>query len=345
MAPVRWRSRAALSESLDLARGPLDLQTVEPYVDTPGVEPPRGRPPVVWIVLAALAMVASLLAIQSRVGVIIALVILFVAGSAFFAVSRAVAFLEIVAFLIHFDGIGMGPITLGRGISVAVIALIVYKLLAEGWRPPAVPVRHWIGPLALVTWAVASGGWSPQTGAWITGIGTYALAIAYFAATAFLVDSHEKVLQFLRAYWYGGIFGAMAGVLGLVLGVRSYGFNGDANLFGVLAASMIPLTFFYLRKAVTGREKLIYGFVLVLVLVGAAGAGSRSGLIGAAVALFGSLVYRPGASMKQRVTAVIPAMVRHRVGGAGSPTAESPDHRPAVPRVRVVSISGRSPSS
>lgn len=283
------------------------MQTVEPYVDTPVVEPPRGRPPVVWIVFAALLMVAALLAIQSRVGVIIALIVLFVAGSVFFAASRAVAFLEIVAFLIHFDGIGVGPVSLGRGISVAVIALIVYKLLAEGWRPPAVPVRHWIGPFVLVTWAGASGSWSPQAGAWMTGLGTYALALAYFAAAAFLVDSHEKVLQFLRAYWYGGIFGALSGVLGLVLGVRSYGFNADSNLFGVLAASMIPLTFFYLRKAVTQREKLVYGFVLLLVLVGAAGAGSRSGLIGAAVALFGSLIYRPGASVKQRVTAVIPA--------------------------------------
>jgi O-antigen ligase len=263
----------------------------------------------VWIVLAALAMVASLLAIQSRVGVIIALILLFVAGSVFFAVSRAVAFIEVVAFLIHFDGIGAGPVRLGRVMSVAIIGLIIYKLLAEGWRPPAVPVRHWIGPLALVTWAVASGVWSPHTGGWIVGMGTYGLAIAYLVATAFLVDSHEKVLQFLRAYWYGGIFGALAGVLGLVLGARSYGFNGDANLFGIFAASMIPLTFFYLRKAVTRPEKLIYGFVLVLVVMGAAGAGSRSGLIGAAVALFGSLVYRPGASVKQRVTAVVPAMI------------------------------------
>lgn len=285
------------------------MQTVRPYVDTSGVESPRGRPPVKWVVLAALTMVGSLLAIQSRIGVIVVMVALFVAGSVFFAVRREVAFLEVVAFLIHFDGIGKGPVSLGRGMSVVVIALIVYKLLAEGWRPPAVPVRHWIGPFALVTWALASGTWSAKTGSWFTGMGTYALAIAYFAGAAFLVDSHEKVLQFLRAYWYGGIFGAVSGVLGLVLGVRSYGFNGDSNLFGVLAASMIPLTFFYLRNAKTGREKAVYRFVLVLVLVGAAGAGSRSGLIGAAVALFGSLVYRPGTSLKQRVGAVVPAMV------------------------------------
>lgn len=293
------------------------MQTIEPYAENPEVTPPRGRPPVVWIVVAAVLMAGSLLAIQSRVGVIIALALLGVVGAAFFAVSREVAFLEVVAFLIHFDGIGVGPVTLGRGISVAVLALLVYKLLAEGWRPPAVPVRHWIGPLALVTWAIASGGWSPQAGAWFVGIGTYSLAIAYLAATAFLVDSHEKVLKFLRAYWYGGIFGALAGVLGLVLGVRSYGFNADSNLFGVLAASMIPLTFYYLRKAVTTPERLAYGFVLILVLVGAAGAGSRSGLIGATVALFGSLVYRPGVSVRKRLSAVIPAVGVTAVVGLG----------------------------
>lgn len=270
-----------------------------------------------WIAFGALMMVGSLFAIQSRVGVIIVLIALFVAGSVFFALRREVAFLEIVAFLVHFDGIGKGAITLGRGISVVVILLMGYKLVAEGWRPPAVPVRHWIGPFALVTWALASGAWSAEIGSWFTGMGTYALAIAYFAATAFLVDSHEKVLKYLRAYWYGGIFGAVAGVLGLVLGVRSYGFNADSNLFGVLAASMIPLTFFYLRKAVTGREKAIYFFVLILVLGGAAGAGSRSGMIGAAVALFGSLVYRPGVSMRQRVGAVIPAMLITAVAATG----------------------------
>ena len=36
---------------------------------------------------------------------------------------------------------------------------------------------------------------------------------------------------------------------GLILGVRAYGFNADANLFGVLAASMIPLTIYYRRHA------------------------------------------------------------------------------------------------
>ncbi len=284
------------------------MQTVERFTDSPEVQAPKRRPPVGWLIVAALVMVASVLAIQSRVGVILAVAVLFVAGCVYFALNRGVAFLEVVAFLIHFDGVGAGPVTLGRGISVAVVALIVYKLLAEGWRPPAVPVRHWIGPFALVAWALASGGWSAETGAWMLGMGTYGLAIAYFAATAFLVDSHQKVLQYLRAYWYGGIFGAVAGVLGLLLGVRSYGFNGDANLFGVLAASMIPLTFYYLRQATTTRPKLLYGLVLVLVLVGAAGAGSRSGLIGASVALFASLVYRPGASLRQRVSAILPAM-------------------------------------
>lgn len=283
------------------------MQTVEPYVESPGAAPPRGTPPFVWALLAALVLVASVLAIQSRVGVLIALALLFVAGSVFFAVSRSVAFLQVVAFLIHFDGIGVGPITLGRGMSVVIIGYVIYKLLAEKWRPPAVPVRHWIGPLALVTWAVISGAWSAEVGAWFLGIGTYGLAIAYFVAAGLLVDSYDKILQFLRAFWYGGIFGAIAGFWGLILGLRAYGFNGDANLFGVLAASMIPLTIFYRRKATTSREKLIYSAVLVLVLVGAAGAGSRSGVVGAAIALFGSLVYRPGTSVRTRVASIVPA--------------------------------------
>ncbi|MEZ5238051.1 MAG: O-antigen ligase family protein [Microthrixaceae bacterium] len=217
------------------------------------------------------------------------------------------AFLQVVAFLIHFDGIGVGPITLGRGMSIAILCVIVYKLLAEKWRPPAVPVRHWIGPLVLITWGIISGAWSTEVGAWFIGLGTFGLGIAYFLAAALLVDSFDRIQQFLRAYWYGGIFGAVAGIWGLILGLRAYGFNGDANLFGVLAASMIPLTIYYRRNAANANQKLVYTGVLLLVLVGSAGAGSRSGVIGAAVALFGSLVYRPGTSVRKRVASVVPA--------------------------------------
>ncbi len=285
------------------------MQTVEPYVEPTSDQPPRGPGPVSLFVVGVLVVGASALAIQSRLGVAVAIGVAFVVAVGLFVLRRGFALIEIVAFLIHFDGLGVSEISLGRILSAIAILVIVYKLVVEKWRPPAIPMRAWLPVLALVTWGLVSAAWSPKIGSWFQGLGTLGLAVAYFAVAAFLVDSYEKVEQFLRAYWYGGVFGAVMGVWGLILGVRVYGFNGDANLFGILAASMIPLTFYYLRKATTRNEKIIYGCVLLLVLGGAAGAGSRSGVIGAAVALFGSLVYRPGVSVGRRVATVVPAGV------------------------------------
>ena len=230
------------------------MQTLERYTEPVGGQEPRRPQTVLFVVAAVVLLGASVLAIQTRFGVLILLAVAFVTGSILFAVRRSLALIEVVAFLIHFDGIGVGPVTLGRVISAVVVAVIVYKLAVDKWRPPAMPTRHWIGPLALATWATASGVWAALPGSWMVGIGTIGLALAYFAATGLLVDSYEKIGKFLRAYWYGGIFGAAAGVGGLVNGVRAFGFNGDANLFGVLAASMIPLTFYYRRNATSTRQ-------------------------------------------------------------------------------------------
>ena len=285
------------------------VQTVEPYVEPTGGAPERGPGPVSLVAVVLLVLAASVLAIQSRLGVIIAVGLAIVAASLVFTLRRGFAFVEVVAFLIHFDGLGRGQVSLGRLISGVVILLLLYKLVVEKWRPPAVPVRYWLPPVMMIGWGVASAAWSPQIGQWALGLGTLGLAFAYFAVAGFLVDSYETIERFLRAYWYGGIFGAVMGVWGLILGLRAYGFNGDANLFGVLAASMIPLTIYYRRKSTTTLERVIYTVVLLLVLGGAAGAGSRSGLIGAAAALFASLVYRPGQSIGRRALAAIPAAV------------------------------------
>ncbi len=262
------------------------------------------------MLLVGIAVVAgSAAAVYSRVGVVAVIVLAVIAASVLFTLRRGFTFVEVVAFLIHFDGLGRGQISLGRLVSGVAIVVLLYKLLIERWRPPAIPVRHWLPALALLMWAVASGIWSPQIGAWFIGMGTIGLALAYYSVAGFMVDSHRKVEEFLRAYWYGGIFGATAGVWGLVLGVRSYGLNGDANLFGVFAASMIPLTIYYRRHSPTMRHKVIYTLVLLLVIGGAAGAGSRSGVIGAAAVLFATLIYRPGESIGRRIGVVIPAGV------------------------------------
>lgn len=289
----------------DWSRG--NLQTLEHYTEPVGGPAPKRPRMLPGVVLAVVLLGLSVLAIQTRLGVAGLLGIAFVVGVALFAIRRQVVLIEAVAFLIHFDGIGVSELTLGRALSGVVLVVIAYKLVVEKWRPPALPTRHWIGPLALTTWAVASGLWSERIGSWMIGLGTIGLAIGYFAATGLLVDSYDKVKAFMRAYWYGGLFGAGAGIVGLVIGARSFGFNADANLFGVLAASMIPLTIYYRRNATTPRARFVYGVIVLMVLGGAAGAGSRSGVIGAALALFGSLVYRPGESLGRRIGSVIPA--------------------------------------
>lgn len=253
-----------------------------------------------WIAGAVLALPLLLVAVFSKWGVLIAVSVAIVVGLGIWVWQRGFVFVEIVAFLIHFDGLGAGPIRMGR-IMAALAAVVLVVKLVKGWKPPAIPVRHW-GPVwALTVWAVISGLWSLDSGMWIYTFGVYGLGIAYFLITGMLIESHRMVQQFLRAYWVGGLFGSAAGILALVLGTRSVGFGSDPNYFGLLEASMIPLTVYYRRHAVTKEARWAYTIALIVVLGGAAGAGSRSGLIGAAVAIVGTMVTRPGLRPVRRV--------------------------------------------
>ncbi|MGI9578568.1 MAG: hypothetical protein ACR2OH_10240, partial [Microthrixaceae bacterium] len=300
----------SITDGIASPRGPV--QTLEPYVEPTAGPPPRKRGPGtgLLVVLGLVAVLAvSIVAVVTKLGVLILIALSLVAIGALFVLRRGFGFVEVVAFLIHFDGIGGGGISVGRLVSASAIVLIVYKLVVEKWRPPAIPMRYWLPPVLVMTWGVASAAWAPEIGQWFVGVGVFGLAFAYFAVSSLLIDSVGTIQKWMRAYWYGGICGAIAGVWGLILGLRAFGFNRDANLFGVLAASMIPLTIYYRRQATTTQQKIIYTLVLLLVLGGAAGAGSRSGVVGAAVALFASLVYRPGVSVGKRIAIAFPAAI------------------------------------
>lgn len=143
---------------------------------------------------------------------------------------------------------------MGR-IMAAIAAVMIVVKLVKGWKPPTIPVRHW-GPVwALTVWAVASGLSWLDSGMWFYNFGAYGLGIAYFLITGLLVDSHRMVQQFLRASWIGGLFGSAAGILALGLGTRSVGFGADPNFFGLLEATMIPLTVYYRRHAATNGAR------------------------------------------------------------------------------------------
>lgn len=291
------------------------MQTIE----RPGAPPrgPRGKGDIAGIVAGVVMLPVLLFAILTQWGVLVALIVAVIAGIGIWVWRRDFLFIEVVAFLIHFDGLAVGPISMGR-IVAAIIALMLVVKLVGGWRPPAVPVWHWAPVWALTTWAVLSGLWSAEVGGFLFNSGVFGLGVAYFCVTALLLENHRMVQQFLRAYWVGGLFGAAAGILALFLGTRSVGMGADANLFGLLAASMIPLTIYYRRHAPTDLHRWAYTVALLVVLFGAAGAGSRSGLIGAGVAFVGSVVTRPGISLARRASVALQAMVLAAVGGVAA---------------------------
>lgn len=248
---------------------------------------------------AVLALPLLVLAVLSRWGVLIAVLVAITVGLGIWVWQRGFVFVEIAAFLIHFDGLGAGPIRMGR-IIAAVAAIILVTKLIKGWSPPAIPVRHWAPVWAIAAWAVTSGFWSELTSPWLYTFGMFGLGVAFFCITGLLIESHRMIQQFLRAYWVGGMFGSCAGILALFLGTRSVGFGADPNFFGLLQASMIPLTVYYRRHAGSRDAKLLYTIALLVVLAGAAGAGSRSGLIGGAIAIVGTMVTRPGLALGRR---------------------------------------------
>jgi len=283
------------------------LQTI----DRPTLRPP-GRPrwsTGVAIALGLLAIPVLALTVLTTYGALLLVALVAVAGIFVWTWQRKILFYEMAAFLIHFDGIGFGPVRMGRIVAGFAVVIILYKLLVERWRPPAVPARSWVPIWLLLAWALLSGLWAENSGTFINMTLMFVLGLIYFGVTAMLVDSHEAVHKFLRAFWVGGLFGAGAGILGLVIGARSVGFGGDPNFFGLISAAMIPLTVYYRRHSKSTGEKVFYTVALLAVLAGEAGAGSRSGLIAAAVAIVATMVTRPGLSVGRRSRVTVVALI------------------------------------
>lgn len=275
------------------------------------------------MLLGVLVLPLLVLLVASKWGVLLAVGVAVIVALAMWVWRRGFLFIEVVAFLAHFDGLGAGPIRMARVVAAVVFAVLIYKLVVERWRPPAIPTRHWLPVFLLVLFAVFSGVWSDQVGRWFYNFGLLGIALALYAVTALMVDSHEKVMRYLRAFWVGGLFGSGAGVLALFLGTRSVGFGGDPNVFGLMQAAMIPLTVYYRRNETDPTKRFLYSLAVLFVFAGAAGAGSRSGLIGAAVAIVGTMVTKPGISPSKRartaVGAVVIAAIAFGVGFVANP--------------------------
>lgn len=302
------------------------MQTLErPSTSTEPGSPRRGpgRGVALGVAAGVLALPVLVLLVASKWGVLLAVVIAALAALATWVWRRGLLFIEVVAFLIHFDGLGMGPIRMGRVVAVVIAFVLVRKLIVERWRPPAVPTRHWLPVMLLTVYGVLSAAWVDKVSGWFYAMGLLGIALVFYCVTALMVDGHEQVMKYLRAFWVGGLFGSALGVLALFLGTRSVGFGGDPNFFGLLQATMIPLTVYYRRNETDQLKRHLYTFTVLFVFAGAAGAGSRSGLIGASVAIVGTMITKPGLSVSQRsrtaVGAVIVAALAFGVGFVANP--------------------------
>lgn len=273
------------------------MQTIE----RPTSAPRRGPrlPDALWVLAAAALVPILVLAVLSRTGALVAFLLAALCGLGIWVWKKGFVFVEIVAFLIHFDGLGMGPIRLGRLVAAVALCVLAYKLLS-GWRPPAIPVRQWLFVWLFSVIAVVSGLWAAKPGGWFFTMAMLLLGIAYFFVSGLMVENRDAIERFLRAYWVGGLFGTGPGILALFLGTRSWGLGGDPNFFGLVQASLVPLTVYYRRNAPTVKMKWVYTVVLIYILAGAAGAGSRSGLIGGTVAIVATMVTRPGLNPVKR---------------------------------------------
>lgn len=241
-----------------------------------------------------------LLAVFTKIGVAILLGVAVLLGFSVWVWRRGFVFLELVALSVHFDGLGFGPIRLGRGVAIAIVVVIFIKLL-QGWRPPAISPKFWVPTWLFTLYASLSGFWSVSGMGWIFNMALFGLGLAYAIVPALFADSATKIQQALRAYWVGGLFGSVIGLLALALGTRSWGFSGDPNMYAMMQASLIPITLYYRRLAVTSRAQLIYTGVFALNLIGCLSSGSRAGLISGGVAFVFSMVLKPGLNMPQRL--------------------------------------------
>lgn len=258
-----------------------------------------------------------LLAVFSRIGVAVFLGAAVLLGFSVWVWRRGFIFLELVALSVHFDGLGFGPIRLGRGVAIAVVLVVAYKLL-QGWRPPAVSPKFWVPTWIFTVFASVSGYWSVSGTGWLFNMAFFGLGLAYAVVPTLFADSAAKVQQALRAYWAGGLLGSLIGLVALALGTRSWGFSGDPNMYAMMQASLVPITLYYRRLATTSRMQAIYSLVFVLNLVGCLSSGSRAGLVSGGVAFVASMVLKPGLNMPQRIRVGIWSAIAAVAGFFGS---------------------------
>lgn len=262
---------------------------------------------IVGVVAAAGAL--TLLSIDSSIAIALGMMLILVMSMAM-VMSRPSVVVAISIVSMWFEAVGVGPVRAGRVVAGLAVVMLVLRLAASDWRPPALSVRAWITPMMFFVWAIISGFWAEAPGVWIQGMLELFLGFVYAVLIMAFLESEEHLARAFKVFvWAGVPIAIMSYVLfrtftSIATEIdeenRIVGFAGNANKYASLLTCTFPLVVVFLRRATSQRERLMYYGIMVVLAMGLVTTGSRAGILAACLMTVYIFVTVPGITVEQR---------------------------------------------
>ena len=210
------------------------------------------------------------------------------------------------------EGLGVGQLTLGRGVAVVIMISPFALAATTGWRPPALRPRAWLPPFALLGWVWFSGFWVISIGLWFVGVFSYLVGFAFMLGCLLLVESYDHALKLFKLWLWAGVPVAILSDLTYFVvaptvrqgeEVRVYGLSGSANNFAQYLVVAVAMSVAISRMS-TGRERLYFRLMIPLYVSALVTSGSRAGLLGLGLMGIYVLVTWQGLSLGRRLLLV-----------------------------------------
>lgn len=242
----------------------------------------------------------ALLATQTVAAIVVFAVVVVIAVTwAFLRYEDVMPFA--MGISLWFEGLAVGPISVGRVVAAAIVAMVLIRILFSSWRPPALRPIGWVPPLLFLGYAVLSGLWSAQFGGWLLGFVRLFVSVAYGLGFMWFISSSMQLRRVLVVwYWTCVPLAALSGIFYLLSDLRTAGASGGPNSFGAYLAAAL-LVGFSLGFEAEGRVRNYYFASFAAPVFGLIASGSRGGMMAFAAAVGYILVFFPIGDWRRRV--------------------------------------------